>query len=61
MQREQGVAFIFSSHDPKLLAAADDAVHIHDGRIVGIERNRREGLSDSPGEPDTGPQSGSSQ
>ncbi len=61
MQREQGVAFIFSSHDPKLLAAADDAVHIHDGRIVGIERNRREGLSDSPGEPNTGPQSGSSQ
>jgi len=32
------VAFIFSSHDPKLLDAADDAVHIHDGRITGIER-----------------------
>jgi putative ABC transport system ATP-binding protein len=38
MQQQQGVAFIFSSHDPKLLDAADDAVHIHDGRITGIER-----------------------
>ncbi len=38
MQQQQGVAFIFSSHDPKLLDAADDAVHIHDGRITHIER-----------------------
>jgi putative ABC transport system ATP-binding protein len=38
MQRLHLVSFIFSSHDPKVLEAADDAVHIHDGRIVSIER-----------------------
>ena len=38
MQRQQHVSFIFSSHDPKVLDAADDAVHIHDGRITAIER-----------------------
>ena len=26
--------------DPKVLAAADDAVHIQDGRIVSVERGR---------------------
>jgi putative ABC transport system ATP-binding protein len=38
MQQRQHVSFIFSSHDPKVLEAADDAVHIHDGRITSIER-----------------------
>jgi putative ABC transport system ATP-binding protein len=38
MQRRQHVSFVFSSHDPKVLDAADDAVHIHDGRITSIER-----------------------
>jgi len=38
MQREQQVSFVFSSHDPKVLEAADDAVHIQDGRISSIER-----------------------
>jgi putative ABC transport system ATP-binding protein len=38
MQRQQQVSFIFSSHDPKVLEAADDAVHIHDGRITSVER-----------------------
>ena len=38
-QREQ-MSFVFSSHDPKVLDAADDAVHIHDGRITSIERGR---------------------
>ena len=38
-QREQ-MSFVFSSHDPKVLDAADDAVHIHDGRITSIERDR---------------------
>lgn len=40
MQQRQHVSFIFSSHDPKVLEAADDAVHIHDGRITSIERRR---------------------
>jgi putative ABC transport system ATP-binding protein len=38
MQQEQHVSFVFSSHDPKVLEAADDRVHIHDGRIVSVER-----------------------
>jgi putative ABC transport system ATP-binding protein len=38
MQRERQVSFVFSSHDPKVLAAADDAVKIRDGRIEKIER-----------------------
>ena len=37
MQREHKVSFVFSSHDPRVLAEADDAVMIRDGRIVGIE------------------------
>ena len=41
MQREHHVSFVFSSHDPKVLAEADDAVMIRDGRIEKIER--REG------------------
>jgi putative ABC transport system ATP-binding protein len=38
MQRRQHVSFVFSSHDPKVLAAADDAVVIRDGRIEKVER-----------------------
>lgn len=38
MQQQQHVSFIFSSHDPKVLEAADDAVHIQDGRITSIVR-----------------------
>jgi putative ABC transport system ATP-binding protein len=41
MQRDLQVSFVFSSHDPKVLAAADDAVIINDGRIEKIERNRQ--------------------
>ncbi|MBE0619487.1 MAG: ABC transporter ATP-binding protein [Burkholderiales bacterium] len=38
MQREHHVSFVFSSHDPKVMAEADDAVMIRDGRIEKIER-----------------------
>ena len=38
MQREHQVSFVFSSHDPQILAAADDAVFIRDGRITSVER-----------------------
>jgi putative ABC transport system ATP-binding protein len=34
IQREHDVSFVFSSHDPKILAEADDAVHLCDGRVV---------------------------
>lgn len=43
MQQEQHVSFVFSSHDPKVLEAADDAVHIHDGRITSVARSRTMG------------------
>ncbi len=38
VQREQHVSFVFSSHDPQVLAAADDAVRIRDGQIEKAER-----------------------
>lgn len=38
LQREFDVSFVFSSHDPRLLARADDAVVLRDGRIVSRER-----------------------
>lgn len=34
MQREHKVSFVFSSHDPQVMAEADDAVIIRDGRII---------------------------
>jgi putative ABC transport system ATP-binding protein len=45
MQRELHVSFVFSSHDPKVLAAADDAVIIRDGRIEKIERRETQARS----------------
>jgi putative ABC transport system ATP-binding protein len=38
MQRDHHVSFVFSSHDPQVLAEADDAVFIRDGHITHIER-----------------------
>ena len=39
MQRHSHVSFIFSSHDPQVLAEADDAIVISDGRITAVRRN----------------------
>lgn len=39
MQREQQISFVFSSHDPQVLAAADDAIMMRDARIEKIERS----------------------
>ena len=30
----RGITFIFSTHDPRILAAADRVVHLADGRIA---------------------------
>jgi putative ABC transport system ATP-binding protein len=38
MQREQQVSFVFSSHDPNVMAAADELVRIRDGQIVATEQ-----------------------
>ena len=43
MQRERQVSFVFCSHDAQVLAAADDAVTIRDGRIEKIERREPQG------------------
>jgi putative ABC transport system ATP-binding protein len=38
MQHQHHVSFVFSSHDPKVMAEADDAVMIRDGRIENVVR-----------------------
>ena len=37
MQRELNVAFVFSSHDPQVMAEADDTVQIRDGKISALK------------------------
>lgn len=39
MQQLYSISFIFSSHDPKVLAEADDSITIRDGRIVSVKRS----------------------
>jgi len=34
LNRDRGITFIFSTHDPGILAAADRVVHLTDGRIT---------------------------
>jgi putative ABC transport system ATP-binding protein len=36
MQQEYRASFVFSSHDPRVLAQADDAVYLRDGRVVEV-------------------------
>jgi putative ABC transport system ATP-binding protein len=45
MQRQYGASFVFSSHDPKVLAEADDAVSLKDGRIVDVRRKALVGVA----------------
>jgi putative ABC transport system ATP-binding protein len=37
MQRQSGVSFVFSSHDPRVLRAADVIIRIRDGRVLPPE------------------------
>jgi putative ABC transport system ATP-binding protein len=41
MQRQHQVCFVFSSHDPQVLAAADDVATIRDGALVSLVRDRQ--------------------
>ena len=34
LNRDRGITFVFSTHDPRVLAAADRVVHLTDGRIT---------------------------
>jgi putative ABC transport system ATP-binding protein len=38
MQRDYKASFVFSSHDPRVLAEADDAVFLKDGRVIEVTR-----------------------
>lgn len=38
LQREFQASFVISSHDPQILAAADDVVKLRDGQIVEVRR-----------------------
>ncbi len=40
MQRDHKVSFVVSSHDPRVLAEADDAIHIADGRVLDVQRKK---------------------
>lgn len=39
MQREHSISVVICSHDPKVIAAADDTVVISDGRIESVRRS----------------------
>jgi putative ABC transport system ATP-binding protein len=39
IQKEHRVTIVICSHDPKVIAAADDTVVIHDGQIDSVERS----------------------
>lgn len=45
LQREHQISFVFSSPDPQVLATADDAVMIRDGRIDAVERDPNKGTN----------------
>jgi len=34
LNREKGTTFVFSTHDPKVLAAADRVLRLEDGRVL---------------------------
>ena len=38
LNREQGVTFVFSTHDPRLLEHVARTVEMEDGRIVGVDK-----------------------
>jgi putative ABC transport system ATP-binding protein len=44
MQREHDVSVVICSHDPQVIAAADDTVVIRDGRIESVRRAGGEGM-----------------
>jgi putative ABC transport system ATP-binding protein len=46
LNRERGVTFLFSSHDPKVIGQARRVIRLEDGRIVSDER--RDGKDPEP-------------
>ncbi len=39
MQREQQVSIVICSHDPQVIAAADDIIVIRDGCVESVKRS----------------------
>ena len=37
LNREKGLTFVFSTHDPRLLEHVRRVVHLEDGRVTGEE------------------------
>jgi putative ABC transport system ATP-binding protein len=35
LNRERGVTFVFSTHDPRILSVADRVIQLRDGRVIG--------------------------
>jgi len=44
IQREHRVSFVFSSHDPQVMAEADDAIRIRDGQVIDVVRREQSSL-----------------
>jgi putative ABC transport system ATP-binding protein len=42
MQERYGISFVFSSHDPHVIGAADDTIYLKDGVIHKVRRKRSE-------------------
>jgi putative ABC transport system ATP-binding protein len=43
INRAEHTTFIFSTHDPKIVAIADHVIHLQDGRVTSEERRDRDG------------------
>jgi putative ABC transport system ATP-binding protein len=41
MNREKGVTFLFSTHDPQVMDRAHRLIRLHDGSVIGDEQARR--------------------
>ncbi len=50
MNREMGVTFLFSTHDPQVMERARRVVNLHDGRVDGIELRQQPSLPHGAGE-----------
>ena len=57
MQRRFNISFVFSSHDPNLMDAADDLVTLKDGVIQSIRRKAQDAVDDGRSMADTEPPS----
>jgi putative ABC transport system ATP-binding protein len=52
MQARYQISFMFSSHDPAVIGAADDTIFLKDGVIQAVRRKRHEASADSEPAPE---------